>query len=196
MPNGAPKELGTIDGEDITVGGVKRAEVNGASQPTSVTVAKANGTVYAQTINPDGKYEFINYNFRGNTSGITMYGVNTVGVIRYGAFGDILQTSSVLPLLQKQGYRVCVNTNETGKDILRSNPYVDELLVQRTNQIYPKEIVKEVFGALGYKDGERFVMMEQNPQVAELTAQLEEMQGYIQSEQGKLQNICNLLRDY
>jgi len=66
------------DGEDITVGGVKRAEVNGASQPTSVTVAKANGTVYAQTINPDGKYEFINYNFRGNTSGITMYGVNTV----------------------------------------------------------------------------------------------------------------------
>jgi hypothetical protein len=33
------------DGEDITVGGVKRAEVNGASQPTSVTVAKANGTV-------------------------------------------------------------------------------------------------------------------------------------------------------
>jgi hypothetical protein len=51
-----------------------------------------------------------------------------------------------------------------------------------------QEIVKEVFGALGYKDGERFVMMEQNPQVAELTAQLEEMQGYIQSEQGKLQN--------
>jgi hypothetical protein len=51
-----------------------------------------------------------------------------------------------------------------------------------------QEIVKEVFGALGYKDGERFVMMEQNPQVAELTAQLEEMQAYIQSEQGKLEN--------
>ena len=64
----------------------------------------------------------------------------TVCVIRYGAFGDILQTSSVLPLLQKQGYRVCVNTNETGKDILRSNPYVDELLVQRTNQIYPDKL--------------------------------------------------------
>jgi|TARA_R100001530_G_scaffold76330_1_gene53591 ADP-heptose:LPS heptosyltransferase len=59
----------------------------------------------------------------------------TVCVIRYGAFGDILQTSSVLPLLKDQGYKVCINTQEVGKDILRSNPYVDELLVQRTNQI-------------------------------------------------------------
>ena len=60
----------------------------------------------------------------------------TVCIIRYGAFGDILQTSSVLPLLKEQGYRVCVNTQEVGKDILRSNPYVDELLIQRKDQIY------------------------------------------------------------
>jgi hypothetical protein len=51
-----------------------------------------------------------------------------------------------------------------------------------------QEIVKEVFGALGYKDGERFINMEQDPQVAELQAQLEQMNAYIQSEQGKLEN--------
>jgi hypothetical protein len=50
------------------------------------------------------------------------------------------------------------------------------------------EVVKEVFGQLGYKDGERFVNMEENPEVAQLTAQIEEMQAYIEGEQGKLQN--------
>ena len=50
------------------------------------------------------------------------------------------------------------------------------------------EVVKEVFGQLGYKDGERFVKMEENPEVAQLMAQMEEMQAYIQGEQGKLDN--------
>ena len=50
------------------------------------------------------------------------------------------------------------------------------------------EVVKEVFGQLGYKDGERFVSMEEDPRVAEMAAQLEQMQMYIESEQGKLEN--------
>ena len=64
--------------EAINIKGVQHALVNGASEPTAVTVAKADGTTYEQTIAPNGKYEFINYNFRGEASGITMYGVNTV----------------------------------------------------------------------------------------------------------------------
>ena len=64
--------------ENINVSGSSKALVNGAAEPTSVTVAVADGTTYEQTIAPNGKYEFINYNFRGDTSGITMYGVNTV----------------------------------------------------------------------------------------------------------------------
>ena len=59
----------------------------------------------------------------------------TVCVIRYGAFGDMLQVSSILPLLKEQGYRVCVNVSPIGEDILKSNPHVDELLVQRTKMI-------------------------------------------------------------
>tara|TARA_R100000808_G_C2152785_1_gene162480 strand:+ start:626 stop:2809 length:2184 start_codon:yes stop_codon:yes gene_type:complete len=50
------------------------------------------------------------------------------------------------------------------------------------------EVVKEVFGQLGYKDGDRFVSMEEDPRVAEMAAQLEQMQMYIESEQGKLEN--------
>jgi len=66
------------DGEDILVNGVKYAEVSAASQPANVTVANADGTQYAQTIQPGGTYEFTNFNFRGETTGFTMYGVNTV----------------------------------------------------------------------------------------------------------------------
>ena len=64
--------------EAIQVGGVTRANVNGASQPSNVKIAVADGVLYNQSINPGGSYEFVNYNFRGDTSGISMYGVNTV----------------------------------------------------------------------------------------------------------------------
>jgi len=64
--------------EAININGVDHASVNGSSQPSNVKVAVADGTQYAQTIEPGGLYEFTNYNFRGQTTGFTMYGVNTV----------------------------------------------------------------------------------------------------------------------
>ena len=67
------------DGEDIQLSGIKYAEVNGSSQPADVAVASADGTQYSQSLTAGGKYEFVNYNFRGETSGASMYGVNTVG---------------------------------------------------------------------------------------------------------------------
>jgi len=66
------------DGEKIQVGGNNRADVNGASQPSSRGLAKANGTQYAQTLSPGGKYEFVTYNFKGISAALSMYGVSTV----------------------------------------------------------------------------------------------------------------------
>ena len=66
------------DGEKIQVSSSDRADVNGASQPSSRTLAKADGTQYAQTLTAGGKYEFVTYNFTGVSTGIAMYGVNTV----------------------------------------------------------------------------------------------------------------------
>ena len=66
------------DGEKIQINGTNHADVNGASQPAEVAVAAADGTQYGQTLQPGGKYEFVTYNFKGQTSGITMYGVSTV----------------------------------------------------------------------------------------------------------------------
>jgi hypothetical protein len=64
--------------EPIQLNGTTYALVNGASEPTAVAVASASGTQYEQTLSAGGKYEFSTYNFRGDTSGITMYGANTV----------------------------------------------------------------------------------------------------------------------
>ena len=65
-------------GEGIQVNGVTRASVSGSGMPANVKIAVSDGVVYSQTINPSGTYEFINYNFRGESSGLSMYGVNGV----------------------------------------------------------------------------------------------------------------------
>jgi len=65
--------------EDITVGGNKRAQiVSSPAQPTEVKIAVADGATYSQSLAPDGKYEFVSYNFLGDTKTDSMYGVNTV----------------------------------------------------------------------------------------------------------------------
>ena len=64
--------------EEIQVSGAKRALVNGASEPSVVTVAKTQGTLYSQTIAPNGKYDFVNFNFIGEQGIEKMYGANNV----------------------------------------------------------------------------------------------------------------------
>jgi len=59
----------------------------------------------------------------------------TVCIVRYGAFGDIVQASSLFPRFKEQGYEVCVNVTEIGADMLKHNPDVDQLIVQKDNQI-------------------------------------------------------------
>ena len=61
-------------------------------------------------------------------------GDNTVCIVRYGAFGDIIQASSLFPKFKEQGYKVCVNVSESGHSLLKNNPYVDQLIVQKTDQ--------------------------------------------------------------
>ena len=46
----------------------------------------------------------------------------TVCIVRYGAFGDIIQSSSLFPQFKKEGYKVCVNVSEAGAELLKANP--------------------------------------------------------------------------
>lgn len=54
-------------------------------------------------------------------------------VIRYGAIGDAIMASSVLPALKAQGYHVTVNCKPATRDVLRHDPHIDEWLLQDTD---------------------------------------------------------------
>jgi len=72
----------------------------------------------------------------------------TVMIIRYGAIGDMIMVSSLLTSLKEDGYRVCVNTEGRGMEILKHDPSIDEFIVQEQGQIDPT-LLKEWTEFLG-----------------------------------------------
>lgn len=61
-------------------------------------------------------------------------------VVRYGAFGDLIQASSVFPGLKEQGFHVTVYTTPRGADVIRHDPHVDALYVQDNDQVENHEL--------------------------------------------------------
>lgn len=59
----------------------------------------------------------------------------TAGVVRYGAYGDLLQTSSVLHALHEEGYRVTLYTSPPGDDVIRHDPHIAEFYMQDVDQV-------------------------------------------------------------
>ncbi len=56
-------------------------------------------------------------------------------IVRYGAFGDLIQTSSILPGLKEQGYHVTLYTTPRGWDVVKHDPNIDEVILQDTDQV-------------------------------------------------------------
>jgi hypothetical protein len=65
---------------------------------------------------------------------------NSVVVVRYGAIGDCIIASSILPGLKRQGLHVVFNTQPTGHEILRGNPNIDEFLLQDKDHLANEEL--------------------------------------------------------
>ena len=61
----------------------------------------------------------------------------TALVVRYGGIGDMIQTSSVLAGLKKQGYHVTLNSHPNGELLMRHDPNIDDFIVQDPNQVPP-----------------------------------------------------------
>ena len=56
-------------------------------------------------------------------------------VIRYGAIGDQMIASSILPGLKKQGYHVTYNTTPDGQSLLMHDPHVDDWILQAKDYV-------------------------------------------------------------
>ena len=69
----------------------------------------------------------------------------TAAVVRYGAQGDMIQMSSILPWLKEQGYHVTVYCQAgIGYEVAKSDPHVDRFIIQGKDMI-PPQFLPEFF---------------------------------------------------
>lgn len=67
-------------------------------------------------------------------------GPNTACVFRTGAFGDLMQASTLFPALKEQGFAVTVVAGEYGIDVIRNDPHVDTLFLQPRDALQNEEL--------------------------------------------------------
>lgn len=66
----------------------------------------------------------------------------SICIVRYGGFGDMIQMSSVLPWLKQNGWYVTLNTTDTAFNIVKNDPNIDEVFLQKTDQVPNKELLE------------------------------------------------------
>lgn len=59
----------------------------------------------------------------------------TCALVRYGAWGDVIQMSSVLPALKAEGYHITVYTVPRALDAVKHEPLIDRFIVQDQEQV-------------------------------------------------------------
>ena len=64
----------------------------------------------------------------------------TCCIIRYGATGDMLMSSSIFPGLKEQGYHLTLITNEPGMNIVKEDPHIDKIFAQSKFQVPNNEL--------------------------------------------------------
>lgn len=122
----------------------------GANPDHKWNVNKARVLEYMQAVNG---WDLIDYQKRNQDKEYSLYFVfkkvgtgrhlssqrpkpqKTCAVIRYGAWGDLLMTSSVLKGLKKQGYHITLFCSPPQSDIMANDPHVDEFYLQDKDQV-------------------------------------------------------------
>lgn len=64
----------------------------------------------------------------------------TACVVRYGGFGDMIQTANILPALKREGFHVTVMTSPQARAIIEHDPHVDDWFIQDTDQVPNEEL--------------------------------------------------------
>jgi ADP-heptose:LPS heptosyltransferase len=59
----------------------------------------------------------------------------TALVVRYGAFGDLMQASSVFKGLKDEGYHVTLHCSNPGADVVRTDPNLDTIILFDRDQV-------------------------------------------------------------
>jgi len=62
----------------------------------------------------------------------------TCGVVRYGAFGDCIQASSILPWLKSEGYHITFYCSDHGYPVIAHDPHIDRFVIQGRDEVPPQ----------------------------------------------------------
>lgn len=84
----------------------------------------------------------------------------TCAVVRYGAFGDAIQTSSVIAGLKEQGYHITFYTAANGYEVTKHDPNIDKFVVQGDEQVPNHELGE--FWAYLAKKYDKFVNLSES----------------------------------
>ncbi len=79
----------------------------------------------------------------------------TCAVVRYGAFGDLIMTSSILPQLKAEGYHITLYSSPIGYEVVKHDPHIDRVILQDPDQV-PNAALGEFFDAIE-KKYDRFI---------------------------------------
>jgi len=86
--------------------------------------------------------------------------LKTALVVRYGAFGDVLQASSVVRGLKDQGYHITFHCSKPGSDAIEHDPNIDNLILFDKDQIPNSNLVD--FWAWQKKKFDKFVNLSES----------------------------------
>lgn len=59
----------------------------------------------------------------------------TCALVRYGAWGDVIQTSSILPGLKSKGYHITLYTVPRAWEAIKHDPLIDKIILQDQEQV-------------------------------------------------------------
>jgi len=84
----------------------------------------------------------------------------TCAVVRYGAFGDAIQASSIFPGLKQQGFHLTLFCVPGAHQVLKEDPHIDRFIVQADNQV-PNAWLGEFWQVMG-KKYDRFINLSES----------------------------------
>lgn len=80
----------------------------------------------------------------------------TCAIIRYGAIGDMIQVSSILPGLKEQGYHITLYCQAgNGYEAVKNDPHVDRFIIQGKDEV--PNLALEEFWAYTKKKYDRWI---------------------------------------
>lgn len=62
----------------------------------------------------------------------------TCAVVRLGAFGDLIQASSIFPWLKEQGYHITLYCSDHGYPVVQHDPNIDRVIIQGRDEVPPQ----------------------------------------------------------